>query len=100
MKRGGLIGEMEGFLIGNILFVCVDKDFSFGGFYYFVRCFFIESIDCFFFEKGDLGFGVFLMENGKLIKFFGIVFVKFLINYKMVVCRIDKIVEVFGFSVC
>lgn len=80
MKRGGVIGEMGGFLIGNIFFVCVDKDFNVGGFYYFFRCFFIESIGCFFFEWGDLGLGVFVMENGRLIKFFGIVFVKYMIN--------------------
>nr|XP_034317809.1 uncharacterized protein LOC105338984 [Crassostrea gigas] len=100
MKRGGSTGETEGLLTGNTLSVCVDKDFSFGGFYYFARCFSIESIDRPFFEKGDSGSGVFLMENGKPTKPLGIAFAKLLINHNTAVCRIDKITEAFGLSVC
>ncbi|XP_034317808.2 uncharacterized protein [Magallana gigas] len=100
MKRGGSTGETEGLLTGNTLSVCVDKDFSSGGFYYFARCFSIESIDRPFFEKGDSGSGVFLMENGKPTKPLGIAFAKLLINHNTAVCRIDKITEAFGLSVC
>lgn len=100
MKRGGSTGETEGLLTGNTLSVCVDKDFSFGGFYYFARCFSIESIDRPFFEKGDSGSGVFVMENGKPTKPLGIAFAKLMINHNTAVCRIDKITEAFGLSVC
>lgn len=48
-----------------------------GCFYFFDRCFVVEDINGLFFNFGDFGFGVFFMENGYLIKFLGIVFVKF-----------------------
>lgn len=99
IKRGGSTGETKGRLAGNALSVCVDKDFSFGGFYYFDRCFSIESIGCPFFEKGDSGSGVFLMENKKPTKPLGIAFAKLLINHNTAVCRIDKIAEAFGLSI-
>lgn len=99
IKRGGATGETEGLLTGNTFSVCVDKDFNFGGFYYFARCFSIKSIGRPFFERGDSGSGVFLMENGKPTKPIGIAFAKLLINHKTAVCRIDKIVEAFGLSV-
>lgn len=99
MKRGGTTGQTEGLLTGNTFSVCVDKDFNLGGFYYFARCFSIESIDGPFFEKGDSGSGVFLVENGRPTKPLGIAFAKFLINHNTAVCRIDKVVEAFGLSV-
>lgn len=99
MKRGGSTGETEGLLTGNTLSVCVDKDFSFGGFYYFARCFSIESIDRPFFEKGDSGSGVFVMENGKPTKPLGIAFAKLMINHNTALCRIDKIAEAFGLGI-
>lgn len=100
MKRGGSTGETEGLLSGNLLSVCVDKDFNLGGFYYFSRCCFsIKSIDRPFFERGDSGSGVFLMENGRPTKPLGIAFAKLLINHNTAVCRIDKIAEAFGLSV-
>lgn len=97
MKRGGSTGETEGLLTGNTFNVCVD--FNSGGFYYFARCFSIKSIDRPFFEQGDSGSGVFLMENGRPTKPLGIAFAKLLIHNKTAVCRIDKIVEAFGLSV-
>lgn len=98
MKIGGTTGETGGLLTGNTFSVCVDKDV--GGFYYFARCFSIESIGRPFFELGDSGSGVFLMENGKPTKPLGIAFAKLMINHDTAVCRIDKIVEAFGLRVC
>lgn len=99
MKRGGATGETEGRLTGNTLSVRVDKDPNVGGFYYFSRCFSIDSSDGPFFEKGDSGSGVFLMENERPTKPLGIAFAKHMISQKTAVCRIDKIVEAFGLSV-
>eukprot|EP00105_Crassostrea_gigas_P038340 XP_019922488.1 PREDICTED: uncharacterized protein LOC109618667 [Crassostrea gigas] len=99
IKRGGSTGETEGLLTGNTLSVCVDKDLSSGGFYHFDRCFSIESIGRPFFEKGDSGSGVFVMENGKPTKPLGIAFAKLMINHNTAVCRIDKIAEAFGLSI-
>lgn len=99
MKRGGSTGETEGLLTGNTFSVCVDKDFNIGGFYYFARCFSIKSIARPFFERGDSGSGVFLMENGAPTKPLGIAFAKLLIHNDTAVCRIDKIAEAFGLSV-
>lgn len=98
MKRGGSTGETEGLLTGNTLSVCVDKDLSSGGFYHFDRCFSIESSGRPFFEKGDSGSGVFLIENGRPTKPLGIAFAKLSIKHITAVCRIDKIAEVFGLS--
>lgn len=99
MKRGGSTGETEGLLTGNTFSVCVDKDFNIGGFYYFAKCFSIKSIFRPFFERGDSGSGVFLMENGTPTKPLGIAFAKLLIRHNTAVCRIDKIAEAFGLSV-
>lgn len=99
MKRGGTTGETEGRLTGNTLSVRVDKDPNVGGFYYFSRCFSIDICDGPFFEKGDSGSGVFLMENERPTKPLGIAFAKHMISQKTAVCRIDKIVEAFGLSV-
>lgn len=99
MKRGGSTGETEGLLTGNTFSVCVDKDFNIGGFYYFAKCFSIKSISRPFFERGDSGSGVFLMENGTPTKPLGIAFAKLLIRHNTAVCRIDKIAEAFGLSV-
>lgn len=97
MKIGGTTGETGGLLTGNTFSVCVDKDV--GGFYFFDRCFSIKSIGRPFFELGDSGSGVFLMENGRPTKPLGIAFAKHMISQKTAVCRIDKIVEAFGLSV-
>lgn len=100
MKRGGSTGETKGLLTGNTCSVCVDKDPNSGGFYCFFRCFSIESIGSPFFKEGDSGSGVFLMENGGPTKPLGIAFANHWIHQNTAVCRIDKIVEAFGLSVC
>lgn len=100
MKRGGATGETRGRLTGDTLSVCVDKGPNVGGFFYrFSRCFSIDSIGGPFFDKGDSGSGVFLMENGRPTKPLGIAFAMHKISQKTAVCRIDKIVEAFGLSV-
>lgn len=100
MKRGGATGETEGRLTGDNLSVCVDKGPNVCGFFYrFSRCFSIDISDGPFFEIGDSGSGVFLMENERPTKPLGIAFAKHMISQKTAVCRIDKIVEAFGLSV-
>lgn len=100
MKRGGSTGETEGLLTGNNCSVCVDKEYNLGGFYSFFSCFSIKSIGTPFFKEGDSGSGVFLLENGKPTKPLGIAFAVHPKGQITGVCRIDKIVEVFGLSVC
>lgn len=100
MKRGGSTGETEGLLTGNAFTVCIDKDLSSGGFYHFKNCFSIASSSRPFFEKGDSGSGVFLIENERPTKPLGIAFAKSSIYNITAVCRIDKIAEAFGLSVC
>lgn len=94
IKRGIMIGDIEGWLMSDSGLVCVKKDLIIGYIYQFDNCFVIKSIiEDIFFDKGDFGFVVFVKEDGKL-KFFGIVFV-FSVN-EIYVCWIDKIVQVFN----
>lgn len=102
MKRGISTGETEGLLTGNTMSIRVDKVPKSGGFYCFYGCFSIKSkdINSPFFKEGDSGSGVFLLENGKPTKPLGIAFAFNALHRNTVACRIDKIVEVFGLSVC
>lgn len=101
LKRGGTTGETEGFLVDDSFSVCLDQVANDNerdecGFYFFDRCFAIDSIDRPFFERGDSGSGVFLMERGVPTKPLGIAFAKHLISQKTAVCRIDEIVNAFN----
>lgn len=102
LKRGGTTGETEGYLVENSLSVridqegCVDESED-GLFYYFMRCYAIESKDCPFFEPGDSGSGVFLMENGMPTKPLGIAFAK--LAQITAVCRLVEIVDAFDLCV-
>lgn len=59
----------------------------------------IEDIYRLFFDLGDFGFGVFVLENGKLIRFLGIVFVKYMVIKIIVVCWIDFVIWVFNLCI-
>lgn len=94
LKRGGIIGKIFGCLFDGFYFFCVnlcldDVVWKLGCFYFFDRCFVVEDINGLFFNFGDLGFGVFFIENENLIKLLGIVFVKFDFELIIFVCRID-----------
>lgn len=104
LKRGGKTGETEGYLSDDSLSVCLDQvsndnNSDDGSFYFFDRCFGIDSIDRPFFECGDSGSGVFLIERGEQIKPLGIAFAKHLITQKTAVCRINEIVNAFNLCV-
>lgn len=101
LKRGGTTGETEGLLVDDSFSVCLDQvandnESDECGFYFFDRCFAVDSIDRPFFERGDSGSGVFLMESGVPTKPLGIAFAKHLISQKTAVCRIDEIVNAFN----
>lgn len=95
-KRGGTTGETEGYLSDNSLSVCLDFT---NGFYFFDRCYAVESINSPFFEPGDSGSGVFLIENGVPTKPLGIAFAFQKRSQTTAVCRIDKIIDAFNLSV-
>lgn len=87
-KRGRIFGDIIGKLVGDCLYVCVYFIEVRGRYYEFENCFFVKLKDkmiCFF-EKGDFGFGVFVIEKDNFLKFLGIVFVFFFC--KIVVCKI------------
>lgn len=96
-KRGGTTGETEGYLSDDSLSVCLD--FTNGGFYFFDRCYGVENINSSFFEPGDSGSGVFLIENEIPTKPLGIAFAFHKRSQTTAVCRIDKIVDAFNLSV-
>lgn len=95
-KRGGTTGETEGYLSDNSLSVCLDFT---NGFYFFDRCYAVTSINSPFFEPGDSGSGVFLIENGVPTKPLGIAFAFQKRSQTTAVCRIDKIIDAFNLSV-
>lgn len=95
-KRGGTTGETEGYLSDNSLSVCLDFT---NGFYFFDRCYAVTSINSPFFEPGDSGSGVFLIENGVPTKPLGIAFAFHKRSQTTAVCRIDKIIDAFNLSV-
>lgn len=95
-KRGGTTGETKGYLSDNSLSVCLDFT---NGFYFFDRCYAVESINSPFFEPGDSGSGVFLIENGVPTKPLGIAFAFQKRSQTTAVCRIDKIIDAFNLSV-
>lgn len=95
-KRGGTTGETEGYLSDNSLSVCLDFT---NGFYFFDRFYAVTSINSPFFEPGDSGSGVFLIENGVPTKPLGIAFAFHKKSQTTAVCRIDKIIDAFNLSV-
>lgn len=88
-KKGRIIGEIEGILISGILLVFV-VNIVFLERYQFNYCY--EIINKFgyllFFEFGDFGFGVFVIDRCGKKKVVGIVFVYWLDGI-IYVCRID-----------
>lgn len=69
----------------------------FGSFYFFNNCFVIDSNSKLLIDLGEFGFKVFIKDKIKF-KVLGIVFVKLLLNERIVVCRIDEIVCVFNLN--
>lgn len=77
IKRGMIIGIIYGYFMDDSFIVKVDRLFLLRGYFVFFNCYVIEDNidDKLFFLEGDFGFGVYVMENGKLFKLLGIVFV-------------------------
>lgn len=77
IKIGRIMGIIKGCFMDDSFIVKVDRLFLLRGYFVFFNCYVIEDYidDELFFLKGDFGFGVYVMENGKLFKLLGIVFV-------------------------
>lgn len=67
---------MIGNLKNNVFIVRVGKIFLLRGYFIFFNCYEIgNEKNQIFFKDGDFGFGVYVIENDGMLKFFGIVFV-------------------------
>lgn len=97
VKRGCITGETEGILVDGDYSVCLDEEPNnqTGGFFFFNQCFAIENIDRSFFELGDSGSGVFVLEHGKPRRPLGIAFAKHMITQTTAVCRINPVIQAF-----
>lgn len=98
IKRGCRTGETEGVLVDGDFSLCVELIKHSGqtsSFVYFNQCFAIEDIDRSFFDQGDSGSGVFVLENGKPTRPLGIAFANRMITQTTAVCRIDPVIRAF-----
>lgn len=96
VKIGRIIGEIIGILKGDDLVCRIDELL---GYLIFFDCYYVidKEIEDLFFRDGDLGFGVFFIDDDGKLKFLGIVFVYLFL--KMVVCKIDSIVDIFDLEI-
>lgn len=94
-KKGKVIGEIEGILVSGMMIICVDNVVFFLK-YRFDYCYKIINKYGYryFFEFGDFGLGVYLLDGRGNKKFVGIVFV-FGLNGDIYVCRIEYVIWVF-----
>lgn len=101
IKRGCRTCETEGFLVNGDYSVCLDEDPNnpTGCFFFFNQCFAIEDIYRSFFDLGDSGSGVFVLENGKPTRPLGIAFAKHMVTKTTAVCRIDPVIRAFNLCI-
>lgn len=94
-KKGKLIGIIEGILVSGLFMIGIFR-IVFFKIYRFDYCY--RIIDKFgvrkFFEFGDFGLGVYLIDKRGKKKFLGIVFVRSIYG-DIVVCRIENVIWVF-----
>lgn len=92
-KKGRTTGTTIGYLVDNSLSVRINKSFPSKGCFCFCNCYAIENNteDQPFFEAGDSGSGVYVIEKENTLKPLGIAFAKSCLY--TAVCKIDKIVE-------
>lgn len=99
-KRGRTTGDTVGKLVGDCMYVCVNSTQVPGLYYEFQNCFAIEQmdIDNIFFDKGDSGSGVFVIdERDNSLKPLGIAFAFYC--SKTAVCKLGQITSAFNVSV-
>lgn len=92
-KKGRTTRTTIGYLVDNSLSVRINKSFPSKGCFCFYNCYAIENntADEPFFEPGDSGSGVYVMENEHTLKPLGIAFANSC-SYTAV-CKIDQVVE-------
>lgn len=91
-KRGRTTGDTIGKLVGDCMYVCVNSTQVPGLYYEFQNCFAIDNI---FFDKGDSGSGVFVIdERDNSLKPLGIAFA-----FYCSVCKLGQITSAFNVSV-
>lgn len=99
-KRGRTTGDTTGKLVGDCLYVRVYSTQVPVGYYEFQNCFAVEQTDNSqrFFEKGDSGSGVFVIDdNDRSLKPLGIAFA--FLSSKTAVCKIGQITNAFKVAV-
>lgn len=92
-KAGRTTGTTTGYLADNSLSVQINKTFTPNKSFYFVNCYAIndKTTEKAFFEPGDSGSGVYVLENGDTLKPLGIAFGT--LYSCTAVCKINKVVE-------
>lgn len=97
-KRGRTTGDTIGKLVNDGFFVRVYSTKVHGRYYEFNNCFAVKQKDeTTFFDKGDSGSGVFLIDKDNSLKPLGIAFAFF--RSKTAVCKIRQITDAFKVSV-
>ena len=99
-KDGRTTGYTTGFLSDDSLMVCVDNCHN-GSFYYFEGCFGVVSDQQSFFEPGDSGSGVYLLDasdTSKHSKPLGIAFAR--TGCLTAVCRIREFLDACNVAIC
>lgn len=99
-KRGRTTGDTTGKLVGDCMYVRVYSTQVPVGYYEFQNCFAVEQTDNSqrFFEKGDSGSGVFVIDdNDRSLKPLGIAFAFYC--SKTAVCKIGQITNAFKVAV-
>lgn len=99
-KRGRTTGDTTGKLVGDCLYVRVYSTQVYGRYYEFENCFAVKQMDKTktFFEKGDSGSGVFVIDGkDNSLKPLGVAFASFC--SKTAVCKIGEITNAFNVSV-
>lgn len=98
IKCGKTTGTRVGVLQNNSLSIRVDNSFLSRGFFAFFKCYAIGNTNSkAFFERGDSGSGVYVIEKDGTLKPLGIGFA-FLIS-QTAVCRIDEIIKALGLEI-
>lgn len=88
IKTGRTTGKTVGDLLNNTLSIRVNTP---NGSFAFYNCYAIGDRTEKFFEEGDSGSGVYVVESNGTLKPLGIAFAY--MNSQTVVCRIDEIVD-------
>ena len=96
-KKGTTTDETEGILVDASLAVCVEVPSPRGGFYFFKECYGISDDKDEFFQQGDSGSGVYLIDRDERLKPLGIAFAR--LQSITAVCKISQIIDAFNISV-